>query len=124
MRGAASVEMALVSLLFYSMMFGVVYAAIVMFAWNSAAYAARQATRYAMVHGAASGYACTSAQLQSMVRRSSGLQSATVTTTWTPNNSPGSTVKVFVSMPVAVFVPLVSIKSVTVASSSQMIILQ
>jgi len=76
------------------------------------------------VHGAASGYACTSAQLHSMVRRSSGLQSATVTTTWTPNNSPGSTVKVFVSMPVAVFVPLVSIKSVTVASSSQMIILQ
>ncbi len=124
MRGSATVEMAFVLILLFAFAFGIVYGALVMFAWNNAAYAARVATRYASVHGSSSGDACTSGQIQTLAQSTPGLHSATVTTTWTPNNTPGSTVKVYVSLPVAVFVPLVTTKSITVASSSQMVIIQ
>jgi Flp pilus assembly protein TadG len=118
------VEIALVLILFYAFLFGIVYASFLIFAWNNTAFAARGATRYAMVHGASSGYACTASDIQALVRKTPGLQSATVTTTWTPNNSAGSTIKVFVSLPVSVMVPLTTLKTITVASSSQMTIIQ
>lgn len=123
-RGAGMVETALVLILFLSMVYGIVYAALIMFGWNNVAFAARQATRYASVHGSTSSYVCSSADIQTLVRKVAGLHSATAITTWNPNNTPGSSVKVYVSVPSAVYVPLVSLKSVVVASSSQMTILQ
>jgi Flp pilus assembly protein TadG len=123
-RGSATVEAALVLIPFLSMMFGLVYAGLLILAWNNAAFAAAQAARYASVHGASSGNACTTTQLQTIVRSNPGLQSATVAITWSPDNLAGSTVNINVSLPVPVFVPLISTKSMTVASYSQMTIIQ
>ncbi len=123
-RGASTVEAALVIILYFSILFGILCASMLVFAWNNAVFAAAKAARYAAVHGSSSANPCTAAQLQSLVNAVAGLQNATVTTTWVPDNSAGSTVTVNVSVQVGVAVPLISTKTIAVAGYSRMVILQ
>jgi Flp pilus assembly protein TadG len=124
-RGSAMVEYALVLPIYLCLLLGSINGALVMYLWNCTAYAARAATRYASVHGSTATYTCTSTDLQNLVYNSvPGMRKATVTTTWTPNNSPGNTVTVNVKLTFSTFVPLIRSQSLAIASSSTMTILE
>jgi|HubBroStandDraft_1064217.scaffolds.fasta_scaffold101433_2 Flp pilus assembly protein TadG len=126
-RGSAMVEAMLVLIVTLLVIFGAIQFSIVVFGYNSVAFAARAGTRYAIVNGSSSTSPCTAAQVQSVVLENlAGVPSAvvTVTTTWISNNNPGSTVKVVVSANFAPMVKWVMPNAITVASTSQMIILQ
>jgi Flp pilus assembly protein TadG len=119
------VEYALVLPLYLCIFIGVVNASLVMYTWNATAYAARAATRYAIVHGNTAVYVCTATDLQNLVYNSvPGLRKATVTATWSPNNSPGSTINIYVKLTFSTFVPFIKSQSLALASSSQMTIIQ
>jgi Flp pilus assembly protein TadG len=99
-RGAGLVEIALVTIPFFTLVLGVITAGYLVFLYNSTAYMAQQGARWASVHGSSSGSPATAATVATYV---DGLAagfvpgSLTVTTTWSPNNSPGSTVSVQVA---------------------------
>jgi Flp pilus assembly protein TadG len=95
-RGANLVEFALLSIPFLAITLGLVDAGRAIFAYTALAHGTREATRYAIVHGAQSGAPITSTQLQDFVRqRAIGLDPAgvTVVVTWIPDNNAGSKVK-------------------------------
>jgi hypothetical protein len=95
--------------------------------YNILAGATREATRYAAVHGSASGSPATSSDIQDLVRKwAIGLDSnsVVVTTTWSPGNGPGSSVKVKASYTASPLTGLVLKDGVALQSSSQMIISQ
>jgi Flp pilus assembly protein TadG len=94
-RGANLVEFALLSIPFLAITLGLVDAGRAIFAYSALAHGTREATRVAIVKGAQGG-AITATQLQDLVRqRAIGLtpSGVTVTVTWTPDNNPGSKVK-------------------------------
>ena len=96
--------------LYLCIFIGVVNASLVIYTWNATAYAARSATRYAIVHGSTASYACTATDLKNIVYNSlPGLRKATVTTIWSPDNSPGSTINVNVKLSFATFVPFIKV---------------
>jgi hypothetical protein len=69
---------------------------------NSVSFAAQRAARYASVRGSASGNAATAAQIQAVAlgyAEPLNTGNLTVSVTWTPNNTPGSTVQVAVPTP-------------------------
>jgi len=125
-KGAALVEGALVMLVFLALIFGLMDFGRMVWVYTTIANGAREATRYAMVNGTASGHPASVAQIQAIVpSRSPGLDSSCLTTTVTfnPNQSAGSTVKVSVSYsftPLAPYIP----GPITLKSSSQMMIYQ
>ena len=126
-RGGALVEGAFVLTIMLLMIFGMIQYSYVVFGYNSIVYAARAGTRYAIVHGSSSPSPCSSADIQSQViSQLPGVPSSavTVTTTWTPDNTPGSTVRVTVSANFSPMAKLVMKQGVTLSSSSQMTILQ
>jgi len=94
------VEFAMVLPIALTLMFAIIQAGGALYAYNFVAYAARSGARYATVHGANSASPATAASVSSYV---SGLAVAlntaqlTTTTTWLPNNNPGSLVSVDVS---------------------------
>jgi Flp pilus assembly protein TadG len=95
-RGANLVEFALLSIPFLMIVFGVIDFGRVVFAYSALAHGTREAARVATVSGSHSISPITDVQIQDLVRaRAVGLTSSgvTVTTTWTPNNDPGSRVR-------------------------------
>jgi Flp pilus assembly protein TadG len=107
--------------------FGTIQFSVVVFGYNSVAFAARAGTRYAIVNGSSSPSPCTAAQVQTVVLENlAGIPTAvvTVTTTWISNNNPGSTVKVVVSANFSPMVKWVMPSTINVNSTSEMIILQ
>jgi Flp pilus assembly protein TadG len=99
-RGSTMVEAALVTTTFIILLVGVMDFGRLGFAYNSVTYAAHHAARFAATNGSASGHAATSATILSNVESNIvalDTTALTVTTTWTPNNSPGSQVQVVVS---------------------------
>jgi len=107
------------------------------YAYNFCYYAARDATRWASVHGANSatasdcsanpgitgGCAANSSDVSNYVAGMAvGLTTSrlTVTTTWTPNTSPGAEVNVKVAYTILPVSGLTLTQTLNVASSSQM----
>src|ERR1700728_758515 len=100
-RGSALVEVALILPIVVLFVFGLVQFSTLTFNLNNVAYGATEGARYAVVHGSSSLAPCTAATVQSIVFASMpGVPGSvvTVTTTWNPNNSPGSVVTVSVSI--------------------------
>jgi Flp pilus assembly protein TadG len=126
-RGAAMVEMALALPIYFLLVYGVIQLSFVLFGFCNATYACRMAARYAAVHGAGSTSACTSAQLKTIVMRylwGAPSTGTTVNSTWTPDNNPGSTVTVSITIIYPTAIPFSSLSQVTVGTSDQAIILQ
>ena len=125
-RGSALVEGAFVTLSFLAIVIGIMDWGRMMLANNFVSYAARDATRYAIVHGSSSSNPATSSTLTTLVKNeATGIDSSgiTVTTTWNPDNNPGSSVTVTVQysfQPLAPYMP----SSSTLKSASTMIISQ
>jgi len=126
-RGVAVLEAALTLMLFLTLVFGIVGMGWAVYVYNQVSELAREGTRYAIVHGAASQTPATSTDIKNfVVSRSSGLNPSglTVTSTWTPNNYPGSVVKVQVQYSLSPLVPLIPQQVLTLQSTSQMVISQ
>ena len=126
--GAAAIELAVVLPVFVLMSYGGMEISHYAYTRLALSDAAREGTRYAMVHGAASSAPASAGAIQTYVRSRIALidgAQVTVTTTFTPDNNPGSLVKVAVSYPFAPFVPGFDyLTARTLTSSAQMTIAQ
>jgi Flp pilus assembly protein TadG len=136
LRGQTYVEFLMVVLPTLLIIFGVVSFAMTIYTYSFLSNAARDAVRYAIVHGAKSTSPATSDAIQTFVRNEAqGLSqsSITVSSCWNPqappnqcpgptgNNAPGKAVSVTVSYS---FHPLYPFAKVTLplSSSAQMLI--
>lgn len=124
-RGNTILESGLCFLGFMMLSFGLIEFSLAVYAYNFCSYAARDASRWAAVHGAHSGDPCDGDDVRSFVRNeavalvSNNIQ---VSTTWSPNNHPGSEVQVQVSYVVNPIVNLVMREPLSVSSTSRMLI--
>lgn len=148
-RGASLVEFAVSIVLFMTLIVGIAWFAMAMYAYHYVSYSAQQAARYAIVRGAdwgtttcaaANSYACnaTAANVQSYIRSvaPAGINpnDVTVTTTWpgttpsgsatgcSPANKSGCLVNVTISYPFAMYIPLVPTTSLQFSASAQMVV--
>ena len=99
-RGSTLIESAMALTSWSILMAGIMELGFTGLVANSVSFAAQRAARYASVRGSASGHAASAADIQAIATQSAapiGAGLLTVTVTWTPNNSPGSTVQVRVS---------------------------
>ena len=127
LRGQTATEFALVSLGILTFFFAIMQGASAVSAYNFVTYAARDATRYAIVRGATSPQPAASTDVKNFVlAEAQGIntQAVTVTTTWSPNNNPGSTVKVTVAYAFAPIARIASNMTLSLSSTSQMVISQ
>ena len=126
-RGSTLVEGALCFTVFLMMVFGVMDFGRLLFAYNFTAFAAREGARYAMTHGNTSKSPATSDTVKTIVTNQAvGLDTSaiTVTTTWSPDENPGSTVNVKVQYAFNAVVPYFPGSLLNVQSTSQMVISQ
>jgi len=111
-RGSTLVESSVVAVVFLLLLVGIMEFGRLGFAYNEVSFAAQRAARYAAVRGSTSGHPASAADVQNAALVYTGAldnTKVTVTTTWTPNNQPGSTVQVKVAYNfVTVLVPLSS----------------
>lgn len=122
-NGSALVEFAVVAPLFILLLFGIIDFSRAIWTRNTAAHAAREGVRYAIVRGAESGRAATESDVEAYVQsRAHGMPTTDVgvTTTWKPDNKPGSVVEVRVEIPFRPILPMLHDMNLT--STSQMVI--
>jgi Flp pilus assembly protein TadG len=132
-RGQTFAEFATVVLPMLLMVFGIISFAMTVYTYNFLSNAARDAVRYAIVHGSKSSSPADADDIQRFVRsEAKGLtaSSISVTTCWNPqnscpgptgNNSPGKVVSVQVSYTVHPFYPFMNV-TLPLSSSAQMVI--
>jgi Flp pilus assembly protein TadG len=121
-RGTAMVEFALIVPLYFMLMFGFVQFALLFFVYCNATYANQVAIRYAVVHGVVSGTPCTNAILTNIVTPllwGANKASVTVATTWSPDNSTGSTVTIKVTLGFNTMIPFASLSTFPIGTSAQ-----
>ena len=124
-RGSAIVESALSLTVFLMLLFAAMDFGRMVFAYNFVSYAAREATRYAVVRGTANPV--DAAALTTFVKSEAvGLDPSaiTVTPTWTPDHTPGSTVLVKVQYSFLPLGPYMPAGPITMYSTSKMLISQ
>jgi len=126
-RGSTLIESALTLASFAILMAGIMELGFTGLVSNSISFAAQRAARYASVRGSASGHPAAGSDVQTEVQsyiNALDLTKLTVTTTWTPNNSPGSTVKVVSSYGFqSILIPMSS-SLITVKTTCQEVITQ
>jgi len=99
--GSITIEYALVISIFFMLIYGFIQFCLILFTFNNATYASRIAVRYAVVHGSSASYSCTTTDISNIITpllwgAPSGATS--ISTTWSPNHSPGSTVTIKVGV--------------------------
>jgi Flp pilus assembly protein TadG len=123
-QGQVLAETAVAMLAFAMFLFGVIQFGLLLYSYDTICNAAREGARYGMAHGSKSSSPATSGTIQSIVQgQAIGLGTLTVSTTWTPDNHPGSVVRVQVTYAAPLTVPLVS-TTVSLSATSQMVISQ
>jgi Flp pilus assembly protein TadG len=126
--GTALVEFGLVIVVFFMFVFGVMDFGRAIYTYHFVSNAACEATRYAMVRGSNSTDPVTSADVESYVKSMAPLgvdpSKLIVSTSWTPNNGPGSSVRVLVSDNFQSMTPFFRTYHMTLSDSSQMVISQ
>ena len=122
-RGSALIELSLTLLAFLLLTLGGMEAGWGIYAYNFCGYAAQDAARQASVHGSQSTTGIwTSSDVTSFVQSEAvGLTPSqlSVTTNWSPNNAPGSTVTVTVGYTIYPLAGLALKQSLYVASTAQ-----
>ncbi len=124
-RGAIAVEFALVFPVFVVLVFLLVELGRVLYVHNSLSYAVQVATRYAVVRGADSDVPATEAEIAVELKsRLEGIEpdDVTVEVTFTPDNSPGSTVSVQATYPYEPSVPFLPMDPFDISTETEMII--
>lgn len=127
-RGQAMAEFALVLTPCLTLFFGIINFALALYCYDFVCYSAQQAVRYATVHGSTATTPVSAAGVQTYV---DGLvvdvlktSSLTVTTTWAPNNNPGSVVTVVVTYNYPPLTSLVSSVTIPLTRTAAMVITQ
>ncbi len=124
-KGSAMVELALCFMGFLMLTLGSMEFGWAIYAYNNCSYAAQTGARWASVNGSLSTSPATAATVTSYVQSQLVALDPTlmtVNTTWSPNNSPGSTVTITVSYTVTPLVGLAIQNNFTVSSTAQMVI--
>jgi len=120
-RGAAAVEFALLLAPFLMVTFGIIELGIYGMDQQALLESVHAGVRYAIVHGSKSSSPATAAFLQTMVANGSSVLTpslVSVTVTFSPNNSPGSTVKIVATYPWSSVVPLLKLSAATITATS------
>ena len=127
-RGGSLLEFGLVVLVFYAFVFGVMDFGRALYTYHFVSHAAREATRYAIVHGAQSAEPATADEIRQYVKgiTPEGIDphAITVSASWSPDNSPGSNVRIQVQDNFHFMMPLLPRSQMTLSSASQMVISQ
>jgi Flp pilus assembly protein TadG len=139
-QGQTLVETALSISILLGFVFGILVAGMTLYSYNFVAEAARDGSRYAMVHGSScSGCIATNASVQTYVKGLAypGIKSADLTavTTWpdsgasctpslSPCNNPGNNVMVVVTYQLPWNFPFISSSTLSLKSTSEVIIAQ
>ncbi len=120
------VEMALVLPVFFLFCWGFIMIAFVLFGYCSATYAAKLAVRYASVHGSSSPSPCTSAQLTAIAHQylwGAPANGLTISPAWSSTNI-GGTVSVNITIVYPTGIPFSSLRSVTIGTTAQEVVLE
>jgi Flp pilus assembly protein TadG len=120
-RGAAAVEFALLLTPFLMVTFGIIELGSYGMVQQALLESVHAGVRYAVVHGSNSSSPATTFSLQTMVQNGSSAltpSSVSVTVTFSPNNNPGSTVKIVATYPWSSIVPLLNLSSAAVTATS------
>jgi Flp pilus assembly protein TadG len=127
-QGSYIVEFGLSFVLFFGMILGILDVSRGIYAYSFLAGAAKEGSRYAMIHGSSSGSKASSSDVQGIVQKwligMVNPASATVTTTWSPvSENPGSLVSVKVQY---TYTPITSwlVGNWTLQSNSQAMVVQ
>ena len=133
-RGQTMVEFAVCAVVLLMLLFGIMDFGRMLYAYDFVDNAAREATRYAIVHGNSSLKPASASDIQAFVSSmalglnakacSSAPTALCATTTWTPDNKPGSSVQVVVKYNFKPLVPFLPSAMMSLSSTSQMIISQ
>ncbi len=122
-RGGVMIETALSLMVFLLVTFGTMEFAMAVQANNFCSWAARDAARWASVRGSNSNNPATSTNISNYVKGMAvGMDSSkfTVTTTFSPDNNPGSSVRVNVRYTVLPLTYFVMTKNLTVGSTAEL----
>lgn len=121
-------EFALVLTPCLALFFGIINFALALYCYDFVCYSAQQAVRYATVHGSTATQPVSAADVQTyadgLVAGALNTDSLTVTTTWAPNNKPGSVVTVVVSYNYPPLTSLVSSVTIPLTRTAAMVISQ
>lgn len=123
-RGSGLLEGALCFSSFLFITFGVMEFAMAVYAYNFCNYAAEDAVRWASTRGANYPSPAAAADVQSYVAHEAvGLPNTlTVTTTWAPDNKPGSIVQITVTYTVIPLTGVTLHANFQVSGTAQMVI--
>ena len=126
--GQAMAEFALVLTPCLALFFGIINFALALYCYNFVCYSAQQAARYATVHGSTAPTVVSASDVKTYVDNLvAGVlktSSLTVTTTWAPNNKPGSVVTVVVSYSFPPLTSMVSSVKIPLTRTAAMVITQ
>ena len=104
--GQSLAELSIVLVLFLVLLFGIVDAGRLIFAYNAVSAGAREGVRWAVVRGATSPLGtATKDDIKAFVQNSTVGTTVDVDATWTPDSAPGSTVAVTVTSPFSPIAP-------------------
>jgi Flp pilus assembly protein TadG len=125
--GQALVEFSIIAASVLMLIFALINCALAVYQYNFVSFAAREATRYAAVRGSTSGSPASTTDITNFVdAEANGLNTSklTVSTTWIPDNKPGSAVQIQVTYPFSFAIPFLNLISVNLTSTSQLVIMQ
>ncbi len=121
-------EFALVLTPCLMLFFAIMNFALALYSYDWVCYSAQQAVRYATVHGTTATHPASTTDVQNYVNGLAvgvlNTSLLTVTTTWAPNNKPGSVVTVVVSYNFPPLTQLVSSVSIPLTRTAAMVITQ
>ena len=121
-------EFALVLTSCLALFFCIINFALALYCYNFVCYSAQQGVRYATVRGSTGQTVATTSSVQtyvnSLVAGVLNTNSMTVTTTWSPNNQPGSVVTVAVSYNFPPLTSIVSSVTIPLTRTAAMVITQ
>jgi Flp pilus assembly protein TadG len=126
-RGTAMIEFAFVAPVLFMLTIGTIDVGRLVWSASMLHHMAREATRYASVHGAEANNVVDASDIETYVKnRLIGISGSevTVTTTWTPNNSAGGTVNVQLDYTYSFLIgKLVGLNPLALEGESSMVVL-
>jgi Flp pilus assembly protein TadG len=124
-KGSGVVEVALALTVFIMLTAGVIDMSRAMMAYSTLTHATARAARFAAVRSSQSDFPASNSEIETAAMDAAvGLDpdELTVTTGWTPNNAPGSTVQVSATYNFSPVVPLLPHDLIVLRGSSQMMV--
>ena len=124
-RGSAIIELALTFVGFLLLSIGAMEFGMAVYTWNTCVSSAQDAARWASVRGSLSSPAATADDVTAEVKTlATALDPSklTVSTSWIPNNSPGSLVQVTVNYSFTPMAYLALKQSLSLSSTAQVVV--